>query len=101
MDWLNEYMEAMARLIIDHEGVINKYIGDAIMAVFGIPLPRTNEAEIRRDAVKAAECACLERTARQSQNAPFRAKFRKGKKTGGNHPASFCILWAIPTPTRF
>ena len=40
---------------------------------------------------------CLERTARQPQMMSFRANFRIDKKTGGNHPASFCILWAIHT----
>ena len=57
MDWLNNYMEAMAQIVIDHGGVINKYIGDAIMAAFGIPLPRVDEAEIRSDAGNAVSCA--------------------------------------------
>src|ERR1043166_3501402 len=34
MDWLNEYMDAMAMVIMAHQGVVEKYIGDAIMAVF-------------------------------------------------------------------
>lgn len=57
MDWLNEYMEAMADQITEHGGVINKYIGDSIMAVFGVPLARKSEAEISRDAVNAVNCA--------------------------------------------
>jgi adenylate cyclase len=57
MDWLNEYMEAMANTITAHQGVIEKYIGDAIMAVFGVPLARTSEDEIRRDARNAVRCA--------------------------------------------
>ena len=50
MDWLNEYMEAMAQQVIDHRGVIDKYIGDSIMAVFGVPLARKTDAEVSRDA---------------------------------------------------
>ncbi len=57
MDWLNEYMEAMAQQIIQHSGVINKYMGDSIMAVFGVPLARESAAEIREDAVNAVNCA--------------------------------------------
>jgi len=34
---LNTYFERVVRVITDHEGVINKFIGDAIMAVFGVP----------------------------------------------------------------
>lgn len=57
MGWLNDYMEAMSRVIMSHHGVINKYIGDAIMAVFGIPIARTSESEIARDAENAVNCA--------------------------------------------
>jgi adenylate cyclase len=57
MEWLNVYMTAMADQVIAHEGVINKYIGDSIMALFGVPLERTTAAEIRQDARRAVECA--------------------------------------------
>lgn len=57
MDWLNEYMEAMARVVARHHGVINKYIGDAVMALFGAPVAHHGEAEIAADAVNAVECA--------------------------------------------
>lgn len=55
--WLNEYMEVMSALIEQHGGMVNKYMGDAIMAVFGAPIPRSSEAEIRQDAVHAVRCA--------------------------------------------
>ncbi|MBI5639498.1 MAG: adenylate/guanylate cyclase domain-containing protein [Nitrospirae bacterium] len=57
MDWLNEYMEAVAQTIILHGGIINKYIGDAVMAVFGIPVARETEQEIAADARNAVNCA--------------------------------------------
>jgi class 3 adenylate cyclase len=57
MDWLNEYMEAMSQIVSAHHGVVNKYIGDAVMALFGAPLARTDEQEIAVDAVRAVECA--------------------------------------------
>ncbi len=63
MEWLNEYMEVMAQQVMDHGGVINKYTGDSIMAVFGVPLPRKADAEISLDAVNAVNCAlAMERT---------------------------------------
>ena len=57
MDWLNQYMDAMAQQVGENGGVINKYVGDAIMAIFGVPLARKTEAEIGKDAVNAVNCA--------------------------------------------
>lgn len=57
MEWLNEYTGAMADLVISHGGMVDKFIGDAVMAVFGAPLPRGCEAEIVADAIRATDCA--------------------------------------------
>jgi adenylate cyclase len=57
MDWLNEYMEVMVKLVMDHGGVVNKYMGDGIMALFGVPVARTNESQISQDAINAVKCA--------------------------------------------
>lgn len=37
VELLNAYFERVVRVITEHEGVINKFIGDAIMTVFGVP----------------------------------------------------------------
>jgi adenylate cyclase len=57
MEWLNEYMDAMAREVARHGGVIRQYAGDAIVVLFGVPVARTMDAEIARDARNAVECA--------------------------------------------
>jgi adenylate cyclase len=57
MDWLNEYMETMAGLVMDHGGVVDDYYGDAIKANFGVPLPHTTDDEIADDARRAVDCA--------------------------------------------
>ncbi|MEK7470190.1 MAG: adenylate/guanylate cyclase domain-containing protein [Planctomycetota bacterium] len=37
-DLLNGYFEMASRIILDHKGSVNKYIGDSIMSVFGAPV---------------------------------------------------------------
>lgn len=38
MQLVNLYLEALARVVREHGGVVDKYLGDGLMAVFGAPL---------------------------------------------------------------
>jgi len=42
---LNRYFTEMARIVLNHGGIVDKFIGDAIMAEFGAPLPTDDHAE--------------------------------------------------------
>ena len=57
MKWLNEYMGEMSGLVTNNQGMVNKYIGDAIMAIFGVPVKRVTLSEIAIDAQNAVQCA--------------------------------------------
>lgn len=35
---MNEYLTAMSDIILEHEGTVDKFIGDAIMAIWGAPI---------------------------------------------------------------
>ncbi len=54
---LNDYFSFMADVIREHGGVIDKYIGDAVMALFGAPLSRGDDAaraiRAARDMIRA------------------------------------------------
>jgi adenylate cyclase len=48
---LNEYFTRVTDVILDHGGMIDKYIGDAVMALFGAPISKENDAD---NAVRSA-----------------------------------------------
>jgi adenylate cyclase len=50
-DLLNVFFDRMTRTIFSFKGSVNKYIGDAIMAIFGAPIPMGDHSE---QAVRAA-----------------------------------------------
>jgi len=45
VDFLNEYMTIMVKCIDDTSGIVDKFIGDAIMALWGVPVSRGNDSE--------------------------------------------------------
>lgn len=48
---LNEYLGAMTDIVFRHQGTSDKFIGDAVMAFWGAPLPAADHAR------SAADCA--------------------------------------------
>lgn len=42
---LNRYLEMLSQVILDHGGVIDKYVGDAVVAFWGAPISRPDDAE--------------------------------------------------------
>jgi class 3 adenylate cyclase len=51
IDLVNEHMTAMTKMIYLHGGVVDKFVGDLVMAIFGVP---TSQGQ---DELRAARCA--------------------------------------------
>lgn len=52
---LNEYLTEMTNIILDHNGVVDKYMGDAIMAFWNAPLNQPRHAEMACNATLRME----------------------------------------------
>ncbi|MFA5624579.1 MAG: adenylate/guanylate cyclase domain-containing protein [Bradymonadales bacterium] len=48
---LNEFFEVMVKIIFDYEGILDKFIGDEIMAVWGVSMTKEDHA------LRATRCA--------------------------------------------
>lgn len=60
VDVLNEYFPAMAEIVFRHGGTLEKYIGDALMAVWGAPFRGPEDADAAvRAAVEMQRCLAV------------------------------------------
>ncbi|HEX3770395.1 MAG TPA: adenylate/guanylate cyclase domain-containing protein [Polyangiaceae bacterium] len=76
LDFLNEYFTGMVESVMQHHGVVDKFIGDAIMAVFGAPVPHPD------DPLHAIEAALDMRSRLAKINEGFRARGLPEIRTG-------------------
>jgi adenylate cyclase len=81
-------MITMVNLIDAHGGCVERFSGDGILAMFGVPIRRETDDEIRADAVAAVRCARAMAEAIGKLNADYRAggqteiKFAVGIQSG-------------------
>lgn len=73
---LNRYLGAMTDIIMAHQGTIDEFLGDAILAVFGAPLQRDDDAD------RAVRCAQAMQAAMAEINAENRAEGLPEVQTG-------------------
>ena len=62
IEWLNQHFSVMTDVVFRHDGTLDKYIGDGILAFFGDPIPFDDHAE--RAVVTALEMRQRLRTLR-------------------------------------
>ncbi len=73
LQWLNEYFTEMDNIIRAHGGLLNKFIGDGLLVVYGVPLSRG----LKEDTIEAVKTAFAmlhrmeELNLKRDPNAPF------------------------------
>jgi len=70
VDLLNEYFPVMAEIVFRHEGTLEKYIGDALMAVWGAPFSHPDDVD------RAVQAAVEMQQALEVLNQRWRAQGR-------------------------
>jgi len=65
---LNHYLGAMTEVILDCDGTINEFLGDAILVLFGAPFPGDD------DAARAVRCAVRMQQAMEAVNVANQAR---------------------------
>jgi adenylate cyclase len=72
VDMLNDYFAALVDAIFRHEGTVDKFIGDAILAVFGSPDPDPKHHEQALQAAMAMQEAVVKlNAARKTRGVPI------------------------------
>jgi len=76
--FINQHMTAMTQLVHEHNGVVDKFIGDEIMAIFGAPKSYGD------DAANAAKCAIamIERRRELNETSEIPCEIGIGVSTG-------------------
>jgi adenylate cyclase len=95
VEHLGEYLQAMTSIIQEQDGVVDKFIGDGILALFGAPRAVPDHAaEACRAALRSQACLRELATRWQSRGKPL-LRARIGLHTGE------VIVGNIGTPERF
>ncbi|MGH2499728.1 MAG: ATP-binding protein [Candidatus Limnocylindria bacterium] len=107
---LASYFAALSKQIARYEGTIDKYIGDAIMAVFGAPLSHEDDAERAINAALAMQASMARLNEDLSRRHGVRLALRVGINTGevvagllaGDVQSAYTVVGdAVNTAQRF
>jgi adenylate cyclase len=93
---LNTYLGAMVEVITAHGGTVDKFIGDAVMAVFGSPVGRG----VEREAAAAVACALAMRARLAELNAGWGAQGVDPLASGVGLASGVVLAGQIGSPQR-
>jgi adenylate cyclase len=91
---LNQFLTAISEVVEAHGGVVDKYLGDGVMAIFGAPVTRADDAQ------RALDCALEIRRRVDSLGPALAARDLPHPDIGVGINTSSVIAGNIGSPTR-
>ena len=85
IEMLNEHMTALTRVVKEHNGVLDKFVGDLLMAIFGAPVSHET------DTLNAVRCAIALMRERESLNATSRHQLKVGIGIATGNAVAGCM----------
>lgn len=82
VELLNEYFPVMADIVFAHEGTLEKYIGDALMAVWGAPFSHEDDADRALRAAVEMQQALVRLNERWRERGQVELQIHIGLNTG-------------------
>ena len=92
---INRFLDNQTEIILKHEGTIDKYMGDCIMAFWNAPL------DVEEQERKATECAIEMRIALGELNEKLREEGLEEINTGAGINTGPCVVGNFGSSTRF
>lgn len=92
---LNESFTLLTEIIFEHQGTVDKYIGDAVMAFFGAPIEQPDHAH------RACDAANEMKIRFQEKQTEFKAKYGVELVLGIGINSGICLVGNIGSEQRF
>lgn len=88
-----DFLDCLTGPVIDHQGTLDKYTGDGMMAFWGAPLPQAEHADLALDAARAIELRVDELSASRVRQGYQPLRVRIGIESGAAMAGDFGTMF--------
>ncbi|MEM8514415.1 adenylate cyclase [Massilia sp. MP_M2] len=88
-----DFLDCLTGPVIDHQGTLDKYTGDGMMAFWGAPLPQAEHADLALDAARAIQLRVNELSARRVRQGYQPLRVRIGIESGAAMAGDFGTMF--------
>jgi adenylate cyclase len=88
-----DFLDCLTGPVIDHQGTLDKYTGDGMMAFWGAPLPQAEHADLALDAARAIQVRVDELSASRVRQGYQPLRVRIGIESGAAMAGDFGTMF--------